>query len=316
LRSGFVHQGCIYGSDEEFLAMAVPFLEEGLDRGEPVLAATTAANLALLSRAMGARAQRVDYAETAYFGRRPPQRIAAFDRYWRHHAAAADGGQVRILAEPVWAGRSQRQITAWKRMESALNVVLAGTNIWMICPYDTRAVDPDVAAVSRQTHPALMDGRQPRACPEFTDPAVFVDGVDATPLPEAPADAVATAVDGDLSQLRRLVATQAGVYGLGGERVSLLVMAANEVAGQLLRRGGGALTARTWQRFGAIVCELRSPAARITDPFVGWRPPGTDPQADVGLWVVQQLCDEVEIRSGEAGCTVRLHVPSLRAQDP
>jgi hypothetical protein len=50
--------------------MAVPFVREGLARGEPVLVATTSANLEPLRDAMGEEADGVDYAEAAYFGRR------------------------------------------------------------------------------------------------------------------------------------------------------------------------------------------------------------------------------------------------------
>ena len=67
----FEHQACIYGSDRQFLDMAMPFLETGLDNGEPVLAVTTPANLELISSALGARADDIDYAESAFFGRRP-----------------------------------------------------------------------------------------------------------------------------------------------------------------------------------------------------------------------------------------------------
>lgn len=158
-RAEMVHQAGIYGSAEEFLAMAVPFIEDGLALGEPVLVTTTPANLELLGDALGARAQQLDYAETAYFGRRPPQRVDAFHRYWRRHAGAAPGGRVRILAEPVWTGRAAAEVTAWRRMESGLNVLLADTGIWMICPYDARVVDPAIVADARRTHPARMDGR-------------------------------------------------------------------------------------------------------------------------------------------------------------
>ncbi len=65
----FEHQAGIYGSDREFLEMALPFLESGLSNGEPVLAVTTPANLELISSALGERGGDVDYAESAFFGR-------------------------------------------------------------------------------------------------------------------------------------------------------------------------------------------------------------------------------------------------------
>src|SRR6266542_2990645 len=153
--SAFAHHACIYVSGQEFLAMAIPFVRNGLALDEPVLVATTAANLQLLGDALYADADKFDYAETAYFGRRPPQRVAAFHRYWQRHASG-NHRHVRVLAEPVWAGRSDRQVTAWQRMESALNVVLSATNIWMICPYDARVVDQAILRAARQTHPASV----------------------------------------------------------------------------------------------------------------------------------------------------------------
>ena len=161
--AAFVHQASVYGSQDEFLAMAVPFVEDGLSRGEPVLATTTSANLALLGENLGEGWQRVDQAESAYFGRRTSQRVAAFDRYWRRQAPA--GGHVRILAEPIWSGRSDHEVAAWARMESTLNVVLSATNIWMICPYDTRVVSPEVVAGARRTHPTRMQGITAEPCP-------------------------------------------------------------------------------------------------------------------------------------------------------
>jgi len=88
LGNAFVHQACIYASGEEFLAMAIPFVQAGVALDEPVLVATTAANLQLLGDALYADADKFDYAETAYFGRRPPQRVAAFHRYWQRHATS------------------------------------------------------------------------------------------------------------------------------------------------------------------------------------------------------------------------------------
>ena len=168
--TAFQHGACIYDSDRQFLETAAPFLAEGLALGEPALVVTTPANLELIGAALGERAGEVDYAESAFFGRRPPQRVAAFFRYWRTRAATGGsasrehpGGaaRVRILAEPIWAGRSAREVEAWTRMESALNVALASTSISMICPYDARTLGGDILADAPRTHPALITGGRP-----------------------------------------------------------------------------------------------------------------------------------------------------------
>ena len=85
------HWACVYDDDQQLLQTAVPFLAGGLAAGEPVLAVTSRANLELIGAALGERAGEVDYAESAFFGRRPPQRVAAFYRYWARHAG--DGGE-------------------------------------------------------------------------------------------------------------------------------------------------------------------------------------------------------------------------------
>ncbi|HZD69796.1 MAG TPA: sensor histidine kinase [Actinomycetes bacterium] len=314
--SGLVHQACLYCSDEQLLAAAAPFAEEGLARGEPVLIVTTSANLALLRHAVGDRAHRLDYAETAYLGRRAPQRVAAFYRYWQRHADSA--GYVRILAEPVWTGRSEQEIVAWKRMESILNVVLSEADIWMVCLYDARVADPGVIADARRTHPACLNGRAVEPCADFVDPGAFARACDEVPLPDPPAGAATLRSEGDLSELRRFVAERAAAHGLEGERMWMLVAAVNEAAAYLLAEGSGAVTVRTWDWSGDLVYDLHDRGARVTDPFLGFRPPRPgrpEPAADDGLWLARQVCDALEVRSTDGGSTLRLHLPGPHAEE-
>ena len=42
------HLVLAYGSEDEFLAMAIPFLAQGIERSEPALAVTSAAHIELL----------------------------------------------------------------------------------------------------------------------------------------------------------------------------------------------------------------------------------------------------------------------------
>lgn len=231
--AALVHQAALYDSDEAFLAMAVPFVTDGLACGEPVMVTTTSANLELLAEALGPRGTEVDYAESAYFGRRTAQRATGFIRYWRR-GATGPSSRVRILAEPVWAGRSARDVLSWKRMESALNVALADTGVWMICPYDTRVLSPDVVAAARRTHPALtVDGRVCGRSPDYADPAAFIAWCDEAPLPAAP-DGAAALTSGSLISLRRFVEDRGRAHGLSPERSALFAVAAYEAAAHLL----------------------------------------------------------------------------------
>jgi hypothetical protein len=311
----FAHQACVYGSDQQFLDTALPFVEAGLANGEPVLAVTTPANLELISSALGDRGGAVDYAESAFFGRRPPQRIAAFHRYWRSHAPGGDGAQVRVLAEPVWTGRSAREVAAWTRMESALNVALADTSIFMICPYDARSAGPDIVAGARRTHPALAEGPDARPSPDYADPAAFAGGWDAGPLPEPPGGAVTFQFDGDLRGLRRFISSRAAAHGLAGERAGLLVQAAGEVGTFLKHQEPGRAAVRTWEQAGSVVCDFRQAGGRIADPFLGLRPAELTARRGDGIWLSSQICDWIDIRAGADGPTIRLQVPGRRNQE-
>jgi hypothetical protein len=312
-REAFRHWACVYDSDQQFLQTAVPFLAEGLAAGDPVLAVTTPAHLELITDALGPRGGEVDYAESAFFGRRPPQRVAAFFRYWKNHAGGSGG--VRILAEPVWAGRSAREIAAWTRMESALNVVLAPASIAMICPYDTRTLDPDIVTGALRTHPARIAGSRLSPSADFTDPAEFARSCDTGPLPEPPADAPAFPFDGDLRGLRRFIAGRAACYGVTGDRADILVLAVSEVGAYLKNQGPGTAVVRTWEQPGAVVCDFRRPDLSIGDPFLGLRPARLEPSAGDGLWLANQICDWLEIRSGADGSTIQLQVPSRHDQE-
>ncbi|XVQ89076.1 anti-sigma factor RsbA family regulatory protein [Microbispora siamensis] len=307
--SDFIHDAGLYGSDDEFLAMAVPFVRDGLGKGEPVMVTTTAGNLDLLGVALGDDARRVDYAESAYFGRRTVQRAAAFLRYRERNAAR---GRVRVLAEPVWAGRSARDVVAWKRMESGLNVILAGTGVWMICPYDTRAAGPGLVEAALRTHPSIsVGGRERRPSPAYTDPARFIGECDREPLPEAPPEA-AVATIGHLRRVRHFAAEQARLHGLAEDRAAMLCVAVHEAARYL----GLPLTTRMWETFGALVCDLWAGRETECDPLAGFTPPGPDERPGDGLWVARQICDYVDIRQEEGGWRIRLQVATSRLQEP
>jgi anti-sigma regulatory factor (Ser/Thr protein kinase) len=62
---------------------------------------------------------------------------------------------------------------------------------------------------------------------------------------------------------------------------------------------------RLWQQGDAVVCEFTD-RGHITDPLAGRRTPSLTSEGGRGLWLANQLCDLVQIRSGGHGTTVRL----------
>jgi hypothetical protein len=310
----FLHQGCIYGSDAEFLAMAVPFVLDGLHRDEPVLVATTAAKLELLQRELGPEAAEADYAEPEQLGLRPPQRATAIHRYWTRHQSDDHVGAVRVLAEPEWTERSGREVSAWHRMESALNIVLAETSIWMICPYDTRTAGPDVVEDARRTHPECVVGHRTERSSQFVAPEDFARS--RTERRQSPAEALFRH-EGDLTAVRRHVLRAAakllksdedaaGMFGIAvGEAIAYL-------AAQGIER------AAVWVRpaAGRVVCTLHSRQQIGHVPaFVGYRQPGQAQEPGDGLWLTNQICEWLDVTSDPSGCTIELAMPSAAAEE-
>ena len=127
----------------------------------------------------------------------------------------------------------------------------------------------------------------------------------AAPLPE-PAE-VDVEFDYDLSRLsevRAVVRAYAESYGLDSDRVAGFELAASEIATNSIRYGGGHGHLRCWSD-SACVCELRD-AGRIEQPMVRRMRPVAGQTSGYGLWLAQQLCDQVQIRSGDRGTVVRL----------
>ena len=56
-----------------------------------------------------------------------------------------------------------------------------------------------------------------------------------------------------------------------------------------------------------LVCSVRD-RGRIEDPLVGRERPRAEQASGRGLWIANQLCDLVQIRSGELGTEVRMRM--------
>jgi anti-sigma regulatory factor (Ser/Thr protein kinase) len=82
------------------------------------------------------------------------------------------------------------------------------------------------------------------------------------------------------------------------------------VATNSIRHGGGEGKLRLWDEDDSLVLSVRD-AGRIEDSLVGRERPPSEQASGRGLWLVNQLCDLVQIRSGKDGTEVRLRM-SLR----
>jgi anti-sigma regulatory factor (Ser/Thr protein kinase) len=301
--SGFHHEAVFYASDEEYLAGLLPDLRAAIDGGGTILVAVGEDKAALLRGALGADAERVRFTDMERLGRNPACIIPA----WREFMAGANGGPRLGIGEPVWPGRSDAELIECRRHESLLNLAFDDGPPWrLLCPYDVRALPDDVLADARHNHPHVSAGGVSERCSEYLEPPTVLAWDGALPAPAAePAELVFTRED--LALVRLFVSERAARAGFSRDRWSDLVLAVNELATNSMRHGGGRGLLSVWQENGNFLCEV-SDRGHIADPLAGRERAPDVRGGGRGLWLVNHLCDLVQVRSSQGGNTIRLHM--------
>ncbi len=117
----------------------------------------------------------------------------------------------------------------------------------------------------------------------------------------------------DLAAVRAVVYRYAKQAGLPEHRAIDLVLAVSEVAANTVRHAKSPGSLNIWYDAQEIVCQIQDEGT-IHDPLAGRRKPSMDAMGGHGLWIVHQVCDDVEMYSDETGTTIRLHMklPRLR----
>jgi anti-sigma regulatory factor (Ser/Thr protein kinase) len=301
----FRHDAFLYRDEQEFVTGTAGFIRDGLAADEPVLVALIPKKLELLRGALGPDADRVLFADMSELGLNPARIIPAWhDFVATHHTGTR---AVRGVGEPIWEGRRAPEVAEAQLHEALLNVAFdSGPGWWLRCPYDVAGLDPSVLDAARGCHPSTVsrDSVQDSGDYEGHSGAARAFGAE---LPE-PAHVAATLHfgPGEVIDVRRLTVRHAGRARLDELRTDRLGLAAHELATNSVRHGGGRGTLRVWRNPDALVLEI-SDRGRIRQPLVGRRTPDLLAEGGRGVWLVNQLCDLVQLRSSDAGTRVRIH---------
>jgi anti-sigma regulatory factor (Ser/Thr protein kinase) len=303
----------MYAGIDDFLAGTVPFVRSGLEADEPVLVVESAAKISMLRAALGPDAEQVYFADMAGVGANPARIIPAWRDFVQQHGGV--GSPLRGIGEPIWKERGPFELIECQRHESLLNTAFAsGDPWWLLCPYDTVALDPAVIDEARRSHPYVTDGHDFRHSNDYRGLEASGAPFDA-PLPEPSAVAQELAFQaGDLVAVRGLVYRRATGARLDATKAANLVLAVNEVATNSLLHGGGKGTLRVWDDSSALTCEVRD-SGTFNSPLVDRERPAAGASGPRGLWLANQLCDLVQIRTFATGTAVRLHMWLKRAAD-
>jgi len=147
-RPGYLHEAVLYDSDEEFLGVVVPFLQEGVAAGEPCLVALRASTTSLVREAV-ADTTGLTFLDDRYD--RPASVIRSNRDLFAAHVA--DGASLIRVASEVPHPGVGAPWDGWARYEAAINRAYAEFPLWGLCAYDTRITPGSVLDDVARTHP-------------------------------------------------------------------------------------------------------------------------------------------------------------------
>jgi anti-sigma regulatory factor (Ser/Thr protein kinase) len=306
--SFFRHEALFYSGSAGFIDGAAAFVRDAIENAEPVLVVVAAEKIrALQAELSGDDTSDVAFADMAEVGHNPARIIPA----WREFVAARAGVDrpVRGIGEPIYPARSANELVECQHHENLLNVAFTGgVGWWLLCPYDVAALSPDVVAEARRSHPFVCaDGRHSPSS-AVRDLAAMAEPP-AAPLPDAPsnADTLYFSFPQDLAAVRCVVRAHAVRAGLDREQIDAIVLAADEIAANGLHHGNGRAELRVWHTGDVVTCEVEN-AGRFEAPLAGREQPAVFDGRGRGMWLANQLCDLVQVRSRASGSVVRIHL--------
>jgi anti-sigma regulatory factor (Ser/Thr protein kinase) len=299
---GFQHQALIYAGTDEYLAGAMPFVHDALIAGEPLLIAVAEEKGELIAGELGPAVDRVLFLDMQKVGHNP----ASIIPLWRDFVDDHRGMPVRGIGEPAWAARSQAALEECHCHEGLLNVAFAPGSEWsLLCPYDAESLGDEVLERVALSHTHVSHLGRTEESDRFQPEPNCLGGE--LPPPRSRPEVLGFGVD-ELSEVRRRVAAAAERAGLDPRGVADLVTAASELAANSVMHGGGSGTLRLWCEGDHLLAEVED-RGLIDEPLVGRLRPTISQEGGRGLWLANQLCDLVQIRSSENGGTrVRLHI--------
>jgi len=300
-----VHDAFFYTDASSYRTGLLEFIRTGLADEEPVAVAVPQPGLSLVRSALTADEEaRVRLIDMSVAGRNPGRIIGTvLSAFVREHA----GSRVRIIGEPIWAGRSPDEYPACAEHEALINVALGSAPAYILCPYDATHLDRTVLVDATRTHPTLAAGPDRWTSPGYTDSHAVAASFD-RPLPPPPAHALVMVIAPTTapSNARRFVHDYAERARMTDDRAADLRLVAQELTLNTLVHAGGRGLLSIWAVHDEVVCQVQD-GGRIDDPLVGRRAPGPADEGH-GLFAVHRVSDLVRVHRRSEGTTVRVHI--------
>ncbi len=277
------------------------FIRASRARGHAVFAAVPGRQAEHLRRELGDDSGQVALADMAELGRNPARIIPEVLAF----AQAHPGQHVCCVGEPIWPGRTTAEIEEALRHEALVNLAFRDEPVTWLCPYDSARLPRWVVADSASTHPSIVTDLREAANADYLSPPGLPARCE-QPLPPPPGHAEVLDYRDDLRSVRVFVTSRAEQAGLDPARTADLVLAVSELAANTLRYTDSSGTVQIWQTGPDLICQVTD-RGQITDPLARHRP-RSEVLGGKGLWLVNQLCDLVQARTGPAGTVARLRM--------
>lgn len=302
--TAFRHEAVFYDGLDSYADRLHSFVTGALETGEPILMMVPPDRIELMRDALGSEAQKVQFEDMTVVGRNPARIIPAWREFADTHARP--GLRLRGVGEPIWKERSPDELEEGRRHEALLNTAFGDAFFWLVCPYDTTALDGSVLDAATRTHPHT-DGRPAVYQGAPSPQAMFAGDL---PAPPTGHRLIPFQID-TVRDIRSAALHIAATAGLDDVAADNFALAAHELAVNSVLHGGGSGTARLWASGKAAVAEVAD-AGLIDRPMIGRIRPAVEQENGRGVWLANQLCDLVQIRSGSDGTVVRIHLSSRR----
>ena len=297
MQKHFRHEAVPYQGQHAFLSCCSAVADLAADHDEHLMFIVSAAKADTLRETLASDHDDITYLDADEHVRNPARLLTLLDGF----RSGGRAGRCVGVHEPALAGTSAA-LAETRFGENVLNSpALQSWDLAVLCMYDTTCLNEAARAEMRRSHPSVRgeDGN-PAYQPELAE-TLFAEA-----LPEPPPHARGHEVrNRHLVPAREFVRSNAD--GLAPDRREDLVLAADEIITNSVKHGGGQCRVAMWDEDGTIVCDVRD-AGHITDPLVGRLAPSAESTAGRGLWLANHLCDLVQIRSSQAGTTVRLRI--------
>lgn len=300
----FRHDAVFYRGERGFLPAVLPFVSAAVERDEPVLVAVLPAREQALRNELGPASRHVEFVDMQSAGRNPACIIPVWNDFVSRNSGR--GMALNGVGEPIWPERTAPEIAECQRHESLLNLAFARAGSFaLICPYDEAHLPEAVLAAARESHPHVVEDGKRHASAAYCG-LDCIDVADRRPLAPPREIHEARTFDGeDVTTVRRELTRWALANGLDAARAADLALAVHEAAVNSIRHGGGRGVLRLWRDDDALVCEVAD-AGELRDPLAGRSLPAPGSASGRGLWLINHLCDLVQVRQTPSGAVVRM----------